>query len=178
MVRIIPKDDSVELYRAPDLGWDGIVGDLILNRPDHPDAPGDFRAEQGLATQVLIQLMTDRRVEESELRDGEENRGWFGDSFDQMDGEGPIGSRWWLLRRRSLYEGIEIDAQDYAIEALQPLIDQGAVSRIEAVATANRPASRLDCLVSLYGRDGSRIYQRKFENLWRQIDGVDSPLAG
>ncbi|MGV2049010.1 phage GP46 family protein [Agrobacterium sp. 22-209-1] len=178
MLRIIPLDEADEIYRSPDLGWDGLVGDLVLNPPDHPNAPGDFRAEQGLATQVLIHLMTDRRVEESELRDGEENRGWFGDSFDRMDGEDLLGSRWWLLRRRSLYDGIETDAQDYALEALQPLIDQGAVTRVDAVATVDRSANTLECVVTLYGKDGARIYQRKFENLWRQIDGVDSSLVG
>ena len=51
-----------------DLGWDGTVGDLILNPLTHAKATGNPRAEQGLATQVLIWLMTDRRVEASELR--------------------------------------------------------------------------------------------------------------
>ncbi|NLS02328.1 hypothetical protein HGP14_02950 [Rhizobium sp. P32RR-XVIII] len=176
-MKIIPVDDTEELYRSPDLGWDGIVGDLILNPLTHPDAPGDFRAEQGLATQVLICLMTDRRVEASELRDGDENRGWIGDSFDAMEGETPIGSRLWLLRRSSLYPGIEIKAQDYAREALEPLIRQGAVSKVDAVATPDFAANRLDLAVSLYGRNGTQIYTSKFELLWRQIDGVENPLA-
>lgn len=176
MIRIIPIEGDDEPYRSPDLGWDGVVGDLIVNGFQHASAPGDFRAEQGLATQVLILLMTDRRVEESELRDGEENRGWFGDGVDRMDGEEPLGSRLWLLRRRSLYDGIETDAQDYALEALQPLIDQGAVARVDAVATIERAENRLDLAISLYGRDGGRVYDRKFEGLWRQINGVAHPL--
>jgi phage gp46-like protein len=175
MLKIIPVDETEEPYRAPDLGWDGIVGDLILNPFDHSEAPGDLRAEQGLATQVLICLMTDRRVEASELRDGDENRGWIGDSFDVVDGETPIGSRLWLLRRSALYPGIEIKAQDYAREALQPLVDQGAVAKVDVLATAG--ANRLDLAVSLYGRNGTQIYNSKFELLWRQIDGVGNPLS-
>jgi len=175
MLKIIPVDDTEEPYRAPDLGWGGVVGDLILNPLTHPDAPGDFRSEQGLATQVLICLMTDRRVEQSELRDGDENRGWFGDSFDVMDGETPIGSRLWLLRRSALYPGIEIKAEDYAREALQPLIDQGAAARVDVTATPGD--KRLDLSVALYGQNGSRIYSSQFELLWRQIDGVANPLA-
>lgn len=175
MLKIIPVDEAEEPYRSPDLGWDGIVGDLILNPLTHPDAPGDFRAEQGLATQVLICLMTDRRVEASELRDGDENRGWLGDSFDVVEGETPIGSRLWLLRRSALFDGIEIKAQDYAREALQPLIDQGAVARIDVVATSGD--NRLDLAVSLYGRSGAQVYSSKFELLWRQIDGVVNPLS-
>ncbi|MBB2841471.1 UNVERIFIED_ORG: phage gp46-like protein [Rhizobium etli] len=177
MLKIIPADDAEEPYRAPDLGWDGRVGTLILNPLTHPTAPGDFRAEQGLATQVLICLMTDRRFDPSELPDGVENRGWIGDSYDVMDGETPIGSRLWLLRRSALYEGIEIKAQDYAREALQPLLQQGAAARIDVTATVNRPLNRLDLSVSLYGRDGTRLYDNKFELLWRQIDGVANPLA-
>ena len=175
MLKIIPVDEAEEPYRAPDLGWDGIVGDLILNPLDHVEAPGDLRAEQGLATQVLICLMTDRRVEASELRDGDENRGWIGDSFDVVDGETPIGSRLWLLRRSSLYPGIEIKAQDYAREALQPLIDQGAVAKIDVTATVG--TNRLDLAVALYGRNGAQVYSSKFELLWRQIDGVGNPLS-
>jgi phage gp46-like protein len=177
MLRITPIGDDDETYRAPDLGWDGVIGDLIINPATHETAPGDFRASQGLATQVLILLMSDRRVEASELRDGEENRGWVGDSFDRMDGEDELGSRLWLLARRSLYDGIEIDAQDYALEALQPLIDQGAVVRVDAVATTDKPNNRLDLAVSLYGSDGESVYNQKFNLLWRQIDGVANPLS-
>lgn len=178
MLRIIPLDEGEDPYRAPDLGWDGVAGDLILNALDHPSAPGDLRAEQGLATQVLIHLMTDRRVEESELPDGEQNRGWMGDSFDQMDGEGPLGSRLWLLRRRAIYEGIEIDVEDYVREALEPLIAQGAAASIDVAVMVDRPAARVDYIVTLFGRDGALAYQRKFELLWRQINGVVHPLAG
>lgn len=178
MLRIIPLDEADEIYRSPDLGWDGLLGDLLLNSLTHPTAPGDFRAEQGLATQVLILLMTDRRVEDSELRDGEQNRGWLGDSFDRLDGEDVLGSRLWLLRRRSIYDGIEVDAEDYAREALQPLITQGAVARIDATATAKRAENRLDLEIALYGRDGETVFNQKFGLLWRQIDGVEYPLAG
>ncbi|MBD9445753.1 MULTISPECIES: phage GP46 family protein [unclassified Rhizobium] len=175
MLKIIPVDDAEESYRAPDLGWDGAVGDVILNPLSHPEAPGDLRSEQGLATQVLICLMTDRRVEQSELRDGDENRGWFGDSFDMMEGETPLGSRLWLLRRSALYPGIEVKAEDYAREALQPLLDQGAATRVEVTAIAG--SNRLDLSVSLYGQNGSHVYNSQFELLWRQIDGVANPLA-
>lgn len=177
MLKIIPLPDAAEPYRAPDLVWDGLVGDLSINGLDHAEAPGDLRAEQGLATQVLICLMTDRRVEPHELPDGVANRGWIGDSFDLGPGETPLGSRLWLLRRSALTEGIETIAETYASEALQPLIDQGAVTRAVATATVNRVANRLDLSVSLYGRDGAQVLATKFEILWRQIDGVDRPLA-
>lgn len=177
MIRIIPIEENGQPYRAPDLGWNGTEGDLIINALTHPTAPGDFRAEQGLATQLLIDLMTDRRVEASELRDGEENRGWIGDSFDTLDGEGPIGSRLWLLTRRAIYDGIETDVEDYIREALEPRIEQGVIASIDVTVTADRPANRIDWLVKVYDRDGDLVADMKFELLKRQIYGVAHPLA-
>ncbi|MBB3608678.1 phage GP46 family protein [Rhizobium sp. BK602] len=178
MLKIIPIEGDEDPYRAPDLGWDGEVGYFVINPLTHADAPGDFRAEQGLATQVLIYLMTDRRVDPSELRDGDENRGWVGDSFDMAAGEQPLGSRLWLLRRSAIYDGIEVKVEAYVREALQPLLDVGAVVRIDVTVEVDRPGNRVSYEVSLYGRDGRRVYDNQFELLWRQIDGVDHPLAG
>ncbi|CAD7036331.1 hypothetical protein RHAB21_02511 [Pseudorhizobium halotolerans] len=178
MLKITPIDGEREPYRSPDLIWNGKAGTVAVNPLTHPDAPGDLRAEQGLATQVLICLMTDRRVEVSELRDGDENRGWIGDSFDLETGETPLGSRLWLLRRSAIFDGIEVTVEDYVREALQPIIDQGAAVSLDVAVTANRPMNRVDYTVTLYGRDGGRIYDSKFEILWRQIDGVANPLAG
>ncbi|WP_438752069.1 phage GP46 family protein [Pararhizobium sp. O133] len=178
MLKIIPVDDAEEPYRAPDLIFDGIAGDITVNAIAHRSAPGDLKAEQGLATQVLICLMTDRRVEASELRDGDTNRGWVGDSFDLENGETDLGSRLWLLRRGRLFEGIETVAESYAREALQPLLRQGAVVRVDATATADRSQNRLDLAVALYGREGAQVYNDTFAILWRQIDGVERPLAG
>lgn len=177
MLKITAMEGEREPYRAPDLVWDGVTGDLAINPLTHPDAPGDFRAEQGLATQVLICLMTDARVDESELDEGEENRGWVGDSFDVAEGETPLGSKLWLLRRKAIYEGIEARVEDYVREALQTLVDQGAVASIDVAVTTDRPGNRVDYVVTLYGRKGEIAYSDKFEILWRQIDGVVNPLA-
>lgn len=173
MLKIIPVAEAAEPYRAPDLVFDGVAADLVLNSLLHADNPGDLQSEQGLATQVLICLMTDRRVEASELRDGDTNRGWIGDSFDTMDGETPLGSRLWLLRRSALTDGIEALAESYVREALQPLLDQQAVVRADVTVTADRMANRLDVTVALYGRDGAQVFNNRYELLWRQSNGVD-----
>jgi phage gp46-like protein len=177
MIRIVSIEDTAEPYRAPDLGWHGIVGDLILNALDHPTAPGDFRAGQGLATQILIHLMTDRRVEESELRHGTSNRGWLGDSFDIQDGEGPLGSRLWLLRRTAITDETAVLVEDYVREALQPLIDQEAIASLDVTVTVDKPANRVEYVVNTYGRDGTRSFDQKFQLFWEQINGVANPLA-
>jgi phage gp46-like protein len=178
VLKIIPVETAEEPYRAPDLVWDGERGDLAINALTHPLAPGDLKAEQGLATQVLVSLMADARVDASELPDGVANRGWFGDCFDLAAGETPIGSKLWLLRRRAITDGIETEIEDHVRAALQTLIDQGAVASIDVTVTADRSQNRIDFEVMLYGKSGSLAYNRKFQMLWGQIDGVANPLAG
>jgi phage gp46-like protein len=178
MLRITPVDDAADPYRIPDLilGVYGI-GDLALTGADHPTNPGDFQCGQGLKTQVSICLLTDARVDPSELRTGDENRGWPGDSFDAMARETPIGSKLWLLRREKLYDGIEVKAELYARQALQTLIDQGAAVRVTVSVSVDRAANTLSLDVALYGRDGAQKYQDRFELLWRQVNALDNQAA-
>lgn len=175
-MRIIPLAGPDEPLRDPDLVWDGLVGDLAITGLADPDNPGGLRSTQALATAVLICLMTDRRVDVTELRDGDENRGWPGDGFDLAAGDVALGSKLWLLRRRALTGDIEIVARDYALEALQTLIDQGAVARWEASAVAVRERNRLDLDVQGFGREGARVFAKRYGVLWDQLDGVTEPL--
>ena len=168
-MRIVALDVAREPLLDPDLVWNGLFGDLALTGLNDAVNPGGFRAEQALATAVLICLQTDRRVEATELRDGDTNRGWPGDGFDLAPGETPLGSKLWLLRRRSLTDELILDAEDYAREALATLIDQGAVVRVDVTAVANKPANRLDLDVALYGRDGGQVFNSRYGVLWDQI---------
>lgn len=178
MLRITPIDDQADPYRLPDLVLDEYgIGDLALTSMLDPVNPGDLQCGNGLRTQVIIALLTDARAEASELRSGDENKGWIGDTFDVMAGETPIGSKLWLLRRSALYDGIEVQAELHARMALKTLVDQGACVRADVTAMIDRSASRLDMAIALYGRDGAKIYNEKFELLWRQVDAVASQTA-
>lgn len=168
-MRIIPLSGPDAPLLNPDIAWDGRAGDLVITAPDDPRNPAGLRATQALTTAVLICLMTDIRVEPYELRPGDVNRGWPGDGFDLDGAETPLGSRLWLLRRRALTEGIEIEAADHVREALQTLIDQGAFARIDVAVTANRPANRLDIAIVGYGVDGERRFDQRFGVLWEQL---------
>lgn len=177
-MRIVPLDAAAEPLLDPDLVWDGRNGDLALTGLDVEANPAGLRADQALATAVLICLMTDRRADPTELRDGDLNRGWPGDAFDLQAGETPLGSKLWLLRRRALTEGLELVAEDYARAALQTLIDQGAVTRFDVTAIADWARSRLELGIAGYGHDGSKTFDRRFAVLWEQLDGISDPLAG
>lgn len=171
MIRLISLDQP-ELYLSPDLIWDGERGDMALNPADHPTAPGDFRAEAGLATQVLICLMTDARVEPSALREGDVNKGWPGDGFDMAQGETPLGSTLWQLRRSRISAVTPREIEDRARAALQTLIDQGLVARVDLAAQTQPEANRATLAVSIYGRDGAVRYQNRFALLWDQLNVV------
>lgn len=165
-MRVIPLTAAAEPLLAPDLLWSGTTGDLVLDLERQ-----DLRSRSAIATAVLICLQTDRRVDASELPDGETNRGWPGDAFDRLPGDVPLGSRLWLLRRRALTDDIELLAEDYARDALQPLLDQRLAVRADVVVTSRRETNRLEIAVSLFGREGNQLYHERFAVLWDQIDG-------
>lgn len=87
---------------------------------------GDLNSGDDLLTAIYISLFTDRQARGDDDYDGEDRRGWWGDS----GAEYQIGSRIWLLRRQKLTTVVANKAIDYAAEALQWLIDDGVVASV------------------------------------------------
>lgn len=81
-----------------------------------------------LETAFLISLFTDRIANPDDvIPDGTTDpRGWWGD-----DAQQPIGSRLWLLERVKLTNAVAGRAKDYVVEALQWLIDDGVLTRVD-----------------------------------------------
>ncbi len=171
-MKITPIDDGQDVYLAPDLvmAADGLTADFAIAPRGTSQNSGGLKASNGIVTAVIMCLFTDRAADPSELPDGVENRGWPGDAISLTPGKPakPLGSKLWLLRRRALTDGILRQAEVWAVEAMQTLIDQGAAVQATASATRNG-ARRLDLDVALYGRDGSRVYAGKFGLLWEQV---------
>ncbi len=176
-MRIVPIDAKAAPLLDPDIVWNGVVGDLASAAPTDPDNPAGLRAGQALATAVLICLMTDARALPSEMRDGDVNRGWPGDAFDLEQGDVPLGSKLWLLRRRAIDRQTAIAAEDYARAAMQTLIEQGAFVRVEVAASSEPARNRLVLDVTGYGESGERRFDQRYAVLWDQIDGVTAPLS-
>mgnify|MGYP003385647548 CR=1 FL=1 len=84
-----------------------------------------------LGTAALISLFTDRVLspDDASVDGTDDPRGWWGD-----DPAFPIGSHLWLLRRAKRTDDTLVQAQGYAAEALQWLIDDGAVASFEIFA--------------------------------------------
>ncbi len=163
--------------------WDSVwdaergVADWALAGVDETSNRGGLRAIAAIETAVILALFTDKRIDPEHplyfLADGD-RRGYFGDGIDVREDvhEGPLGSHLWLLERAPLtIIGISAAqwATQFANEALATLIDQGVAVRIDVSATVNELQGRLELYVALYGRDGSKIYDRNFDVLWNQV---------
>jgi phage gp46-like protein len=159
--------------------WDVAQGfaDWAPSDPDETMNRGGLRAKAAIETAVILALFTDRRVDPEHplawLADGD-LRGYFGDGVDVREdlNEAPLGSLLWLLERAPMtIDGVPAAtwAEQFANEALATLLAQGVCVRIEIAATANEAAGRIELAVALYGRDGARVYDRKFDVLWNQV---------
>lgn len=117
-------------------------------------------------------MFTDRRIgNEEKPVDGTSNRrGWFGDTVDiNLDlHEGYIGSKLWLLWRSNLDYQTARRAENYARESLQVLIKQGVAASIDILAQAYPERGVLEMSIDIFSKDGTRIYQQKFEIIWQQ----------
>lgn len=113
---------------------------------------GDSVSEQVLKRAVVISLFTWRRAEPSDPVDDDELYGYWGDAFPSKVGD-KIGSRLWLLRRRTLTADTLRDAKRYADEALKWLVDDGYVDSAE-VTVLRKGSERIDLRVNLRSESG------------------------
>lgn len=163
----------------PDLG----VADWALAGDDEALNRGGLQARAALHTAIILCLFTDRRLpDDMRHPDGDaangpagggfaDRRGWHGDTYDVRSdlGEGALGSLLWTLERGTLSDATARQAEAFALEALQPLIDQGAAARAEVEASASPVESRLEMLVRLFSHDGAAAYDQRFALVWSQI---------
>lgn len=96
-----------------------------------------------------------RRAEPSDPVDDANRQGWWGDSFPALAND-RIGSRLWLLRRRSLTSQTIRDAKRYAEEALAWLIDDGIVTTV-AVTVSRSAVNTLSAVVELRRPEGEIV---------------------
>jgi phage gp46-like protein len=122
-----------------------------------------------LTRAVLISLFTWRRALTDDPSDDEELYGWWGDSYPSV-ADDRIGSRLWLLRRVKLTDATQRDAEFYAHEALQWMIDDGQVLAME-IASEKHDISRLNLIVILTIPGGDRI-EIKPNSSWQVIYAV------
>lgn len=134
---------------------------------------GDLTLEEGLETAVLLSLFLDRRAEEDdELDNPNDKRGWWGDQVTSVAGD-RIGSRLWLLERAKTDTNTLRAAEEYALEALEWMKEDGVVQDITAeayrVKIKNTEVLGLKIILKKFeGNDETFIY----DDLWNaQLNG-------
>lgn len=171
--------DAEGTAAQPFLLWDTVwpqsddlsptTADWQLAGPNAPQNAYGLAANQALNTAILLSLFTWRRAEDYDaLPSGTDPKGWWGDAVDLEDGETALGSRLWLLYRSPLNANTANLAVDYTNEALQSLIDQGAVARFDNSAVVDPVKGTLVISVNAYSQDGTKIYSQQFTKLWQQ----------
>ncbi|WP_456722195.1 phage GP46 family protein [Bradyrhizobium sp. USDA 4350] len=168
--------------------WDSIwqpwrgQADWAIADPDEPQNRGGLRAKAALHTAVILALFTDKRIPDDHplrylVQDGDP-RGWFGDGEDIRPelGETDMGSLLWVFERSILTEEIRQWVEAIALDALAPLIFQGVAVKIDAQATSHPAFNRCDLAIQIYGRDGSKLYDYRFDDIWQQTATSPPPL--
>ncbi len=118
---------------------------------------------------VTISLFTWRRSGPDDPVDDSDRKGWWGDCVPSVAGD-KIGSRLWLLARRSLVADTFKDAQAYAEEALAWLLDDQIVTAVTVMAE-RQGNDRMNLRVTLTEQNGETL-ELNFADTWELINGV------
>lgn len=125
--------------------------------------------EDLLRRSVTISLFTWRRAGPDDPVDDSDRQGWWGDCVPSVAGD-QIGSRLWLLARRTLVAQTLQDAQAYAEEALAWLLDDQIVTAV-TVAVERQGNDRMNLRVTLTEQNGETL-ELNFADTWELINGV------
>lgn len=93
--------------------------------------------------------------------------GWWGDTYPTVTGD-RIGSRLWLLGREKITNDVLNRARDYAIEALQWMLDDGVAARID-VDSQRGGMDEAQLNIVIYQRDGT-TWNMRFDEYWRMLN--------
>ncbi len=139
---------------------------------------GALEADDGLETAVIISLFTDRvAAADDDLPDNSgDRRGWWGDMALDDGKPDPIGSRLWLLARAKATTKTAARAQQYALEALQWLKDDGVAGDIEVTAQYVT-AEQLRLTVNIARQMAGQPVNRRFDYVWNPSKPVPFVLS-
>lgn len=141
------------------------IWDVEAQACDYTIVNGAFASGRDVETAVLISLFTDRLANVDDVlpnaRPGYpgNRRGWWAD-----DPQNLIGSRLWLLSRVKGPLNVAAQAEDYAAEALQWMIDDGVVASFQILAEWV-PIKQLSLQVVAFRSNGTVVSNQSL-SLW------------
>ena len=118
---------------------------------------------------MTIRLLTWRRAGPDDPLDDDDRKGWWADCVPTVAGD-QIGSRLYLLQRRTITQDTLRDAKEYAEEALRWMTEDGVVSAVTVTAT-RQDTARMNLVVLLTELNGETV-QLAFEDTWSLINAV------
>lgn len=126
----------------------------------------DLAIDDGLETSVIVSLFSDKRVTAEELSQFDvrqtDLRGWWGDEFADDEGD-QIGSKLWLLDRSKIIQETLNQAQEFAADALQWMIDDGIATSISCSASWDiNQAMVLQVLIYRPGQNAPYKFTKKW----------------
>jgi phage gp46-like protein len=148
-----------------------LTWDVFSGAADFGIDANDLEQDDGLETAVMLSLFTDRRAEDGDiLPDGETNRrGWWADAHPTVEGD-KFGSRLWLLDRSKQTQAVLDQAEAYALEALQWMIDDKVTDLIEVEPLVPR-SGMLGLLITIH-RPATDPVKFRFDNVWNSQAGT------
>jgi phage gp46-like protein len=139
---------------------------------------GALSADDGLTSAVIISLFSDRvAAADDQLPDGSGDRRGCWSDMPLDDGKpDPIGSRLWLLARAKATVKTAARAQQYALEALQWLKDDGVAGDIEVTAQYVT-AEQLRLTVNITRQVAGQPVNHRFDYVWNPSKPVPFVLT-
>lgn len=94
---------------------------------------GDLEQDGGMETAVGMSLFSNARASDDDTlpQPGGDRQGWWGDAYADIPGD-VTGSKLWLLNRSKQTLDVLVSARQYALDALQWMIDDQVAASVEA----------------------------------------------
>jgi phage gp46-like protein len=126
------------------------------------DENGDFVLDRSYETGIRMSLFLDSRADESEVKQDELRRGWFG-NFELYNVLHEIGSKLWLLEQERNTVKVRNYARGYVTDSLQWLIDEKHAKKIEVETSSTNLYELVLTVTITYPADISQSFRF---NLW------------
>lgn len=138
-----------------------------FNRMDLAIENDDVATDAGLETAVFLSLFTDlRRPELGVCVEPCDGRGWWGDAFQEPEGDA-YGSLLWTLARVTT-RNLETTAPQFARDGLEWMREDSVAASVEATAALG-PAPGTLCLNVQIDRPVGEQLNVRFAPLWESL---------
>ncbi len=130
------------------------------------DSDGDLSKVSGFDTNIIMSMFSERRASSSEVVDPLLRRGWWGNTLSDSPGF-EDGSKLWLLEQARLTSGTISLAQQYTLDGLRWLKDDGYVYDVQVdvqPSYSSVSGSGVAITVNLVRKDNTVEY--KYYSIW------------